>query len=195
MSLDIFYKENKYKMTILFFCRRIGKMIMKILPDCSFFNILENRQTMTNFSIDKMYIKYFVQILHICTSSPSFLESFFWFSWYCYILPAVWKLAEPRDCVVSTLNRGNRGVVFRRQTAGNFERKMMHFFSGWNMWTLFCRFLISSLRWVSSERCQDLSSQNLLHMRILRRHFSVGNFAHISEHFARRKTHLWRSIL
>ena len=50
MSLDIFYKENKYKMIILHFCKRIGKMIMKILPDCIFFNILENRQTMTNFS-------------------------------------------------------------------------------------------------------------------------------------------------
>ena len=47
---------------------------------------------------------------------------------YCYILPAVWKLAEPRDCVVSTLNRGNRGVVFRRQTAGNFERRNVVFF-------------------------------------------------------------------
>ena len=56
---------------------------MKILPDCSFFNLLENRQTMTNFSIDKMYIKYFVKILHMCTSLPSFLESFFWFSWKC----------------------------------------------------------------------------------------------------------------
>ena len=56
---------------------------MKILPDCSFFNLLENRQTITNFSIDKMYINYFVKILNMCASSPSFLKSFFSFSWKC----------------------------------------------------------------------------------------------------------------
>ena len=59
------------------------KGLWKFFPIVFFFNILENRQTMTNFSIDKMYMKYFVQILHICTSSPSFLESFFWFFWKC----------------------------------------------------------------------------------------------------------------
>ena len=34
---------------------------------------------MTNFSIDKMYIKYFVQILDICTSLLWFLHIFCWF--------------------------------------------------------------------------------------------------------------------
>ena len=76
MSLNIFYKENKYKMTPLYFFRWIGKMIMKFLPECNFVNLSENRKTMPNFSIDKTYIKYFGQILHMCASSLSFLESF-----------------------------------------------------------------------------------------------------------------------
>ena len=83
MFLNIFYRENKYKMKFLFFCRWIGKVIMKFLPECNFFNLSKNRQTMPNFSIDKMYIKYFVQILHVCTSSLSFLESFCWNSSKC----------------------------------------------------------------------------------------------------------------
>ena len=36
----------------------------------------ENIQTMPNFRIDKIHVKYFVQILHMCASSLSFLKSF-----------------------------------------------------------------------------------------------------------------------
>ena len=36
-----------------------------------------------NFSIDKMYIKYFVQILDMCTSLFWFLQSFCWFCSKC----------------------------------------------------------------------------------------------------------------
>ena len=79
MSLNNFYKESKYKMTPLYFCRWIGKMIMKFLPECNFVNLSENIQTMPNFRIDKIHVKYFVQILHMCASSLSFLESFCWY--------------------------------------------------------------------------------------------------------------------
>ena len=57
MSLNIFYKENKYKMTPIYFFRWIRKMIMKFLPECNFVNLSKNRKTKPNFSIDKTYVK------------------------------------------------------------------------------------------------------------------------------------------
>ena len=47
---------------------------------------------MPNFGIDKVYMKYFVQILHICASSLWFLEVFCWFFSKC---PAA---SSPRSC-------------------------------------------------------------------------------------------------
>ena len=69
MSLDIFYKENKYQMIPLYFCSYIGKMIMKFLPECNFFNLSEHIRSLgdgfkypTNH-ITKNYLVIFTKIL------------------------------------------------------------------------------------------------------------------------------------
>ena len=59
---------------------------------------------MPNFGIDKMHIKYFVQILHICASSLWFLESFCWFFSNC---PAAINSTEMKFSDFSNISNQN----------------------------------------------------------------------------------------